>query len=207
MEEYVSGKYEGPRFKNGKEILRQVTQGLAHLHLKGIVHRDVKPTNILIFVPEEGLDTEPQIKLADFGLSKALETDRDDYTNTNVTNPNGTRGWMAPEMYQLNRIDSKVDIFPLGCIFAYTLTEGKHPFGDDPDLRIGRIKQKGAMILIQTDLKNDSTEEAFELIKTMLDMDPANRPTADEVLNGPFFLVVHTPTTEIHQPIVFSVIS
>ena len=98
MDEYVSGKYQGPRFKNGNEILRQVTQGLAHLHLKGIVHRDVKPTNILIFVPEEGLEAaEPQIKLADFGLSKALETDRDDYTNTNVTNPNGTRGrWMAP---------------------------------------------------------------------------------------------------------------
>jgi len=67
---------------------RQVTKGLAHLHQLGIVHRDIKPTNILIFVPDG--DTEPQMKPADFDISKILKNDQDSFTNTSVTNPNGT---------------------------------------------------------------------------------------------------------------------
>lgn len=75
LEDYVKGNYQGPRFQDEKEILRQVTQGLAHLHSKEIVHRDIKPTNILIFVPD-GCRSRPQAKLADFGLSKILSVDR-----------------------------------------------------------------------------------------------------------------------------------
>ncbi len=154
LEDYVKGNYQGPRFLNEKEILRQVTQGLAHLHRNGIVHRDIKPTNILIFVRDQGSETEePLIKLADFGISKALNAEREDYTNTSVANPSGTKGWMAPGVYKLNRFDSKVDIFPLGCIFAYTLTGGKHPFGEKNNERIIRITGKQPMILIQDDLK------------------------------------------------------
>jgi len=75
LEEYINGKYNGPRFENERKILWQMTQGLAHLHSKGIVHRDIKPTNILIYVPpssENGaaINVEPLIKLADFGISK-----------------------------------------------------------------------------------------------------------------------------------------
>lgn len=54
LEDYLNGKYQGPRFRNLKEILCQVTRGLAHLHELKIVHRDIKPTNLLIFVPSEG---------------------------------------------------------------------------------------------------------------------------------------------------------
>jgi len=177
---------------NKKEILRQVTQGLAHLHSKGIVHRDIKPTNILIFVRNQGSEAEEsQIKLADFGISKALNAEREDYTNTSVANPSGTKGWMAPEVYKLNRFDSKVDIFPLGCIFAYTLTGGKHPFGEKNNERIIRITGKQPMILIQDDLKEPYySASVLELIKDMLEFEPLNRPTAEDVLRNPFFMIV-----------------
>jgi len=66
---YVKGEYQGPKFKNEREILLQVTQGLAHLHSLGIIHRDIKPNNILIFVPSDGYRAEPRMKLADFGIS------------------------------------------------------------------------------------------------------------------------------------------
>jgi len=133
---------------------------------------------------------EPQMKLADFGLSRVLNFNAKDFTNTSVSNPMGTRGWMAPEVYHLNRFNFKVDIFPLGCIFGYTLSGGKHPFGDDPDLRIGRIRQKKAMIMVENDLKCEADSvEAFKLIKAMLQMEPVNRPTADDVLKTPYFLV------------------
>ena len=121
LEDYVKEKYQGPKFRNEIEMLFQVTRGLAHLHGLNIVHRDLKPNNILIFVPNDH-GAEPLIKLADFGISKGLNTGRDDFTNTSVTNPSGTRGWMAPEVYKMQRFDLKVDIFPLGCIFAYTLS-------------------------------------------------------------------------------------
>jgi len=186
-----------------KEILRQVTQGLVHLHSKGIVHRDIKPTNILIFVPA-GCRTRPQVKLADFGLSKSLSAERDDYTNTSVTNPSGTKGWMAPELYELDRFDNKVDIFPLGCIFAYTLTGGKHPFGEDTNERIVNIKRRELMIFVQNDLNEPYfSESVFESIKVMLEMVPENRPTAEEVLSNCFFSDVIG--TNASPPIIFSV--
>jgi serine/threonine-protein kinase/endoribonuclease IRE1 len=110
------------------------------------------------------------MKLADFGISKMLKTDMDmDFTNTSVTNPSGSRGWMAPEVYKKERFDCKVDIFPLGCIFAYTLSGGKHPFGDDPDQRLLRIKNQQPMSMVQQDLKEPyrdlEDDEAFEALQ------------------------------------------
>jgi len=224
--------YDGPLFNsiNKIEILYQITQGLQYLHALKIVHRDIKPRNILIFVPtaeghEEERYIKPQIKLADFGLCKILNqrTNKEDcthtsnelikgsvecsqfqmmkltgynqkgFTNTSLTNPRGTKGWMAPELFEEERVDYfKVDIWALGCIFAYTMSRGKHPFGDD-DKRIGRIRRKEPMVLVQEDFNKNrylppSTRfEAFELVKSMLDVDPTIRPTVDKVLQNPFF--------------------
>jgi len=83
-----------------------VSKGLAHLHKLGIVHRDIKPTNILILEPSlEAPYNKPQMKLADFDISKILKTEGEDFTNTSVTNPSGTWGWMAPEVYESKRFD------------------------------------------------------------------------------------------------------
>jgi len=170
LQEYIDGSYKGgERFEDEKEILRQVTRGLAHLHEKKIVHRDIKPTNILIFLISEDR-TKPVMKLADFGISKMLKSDKDDFTNTSVTNPNGTRGWMPPEVYELDRFEFSVDIWALGCIFAYILSGGKHPFGENADERIARIRKAGSMVLIKEDLKDTYRENpfVFELLKSML---------------------------------------
>ncbi len=171
-----------------KEILNQVALGLNHLHSLNVIHRDIKPKNILIFVPE-GEGTRPQIKLADFGLCKVPKADKEDFTNTNVTNPSGTKGWMAPEVFKEERIDFKVDVWALGCIFAYTLSSGKHPYGDDLK-RIIRIIQGKPLVLAQADLKKVSIKEAgvaFELIKSMLEVEPEKRPTVTDVLDSVLF--------------------
>jgi len=137
----------------------------------------------------DGQGAEPIIKLADFGISKGLNTDREDFTNTSLTNPSGTRGWMAPEVYRLERFDCKVDIFPLGCIFAYTLTGGKHPFGDDPYKRIVGIKDKQPMLMVQQDLLKpySGNVKAFQLVMSMLEIDPSKRPTAQNILEDVLF--------------------
>jgi len=194
LEDYVKGKYDGPKFESEREILFQITDGLAHLHRLDIVHRDIKPTNILIYVPpssDKRTEAEifPRVKLADFGRCKVIDGD---FTNTSVTNPNGTRGWIAPELYQDQRAGPKVDIFALGLIFGYILSGGKHPFGDDdPDDRVMRIKKKMPMKMVQNDLKESYSEndEAFGVIESMLVMNPEKRPTVTEILNNLFFPV------------------
>jgi len=188
MEDFFNGKYDG--LEKGiitkKEILRQVTKGLAHLHKLGIVHRDVIPSNILIFEPDsEVCYNKPQMKLAGFDISKMLMPERGhDFTKKSVTNPSGTWGWIAPECYKEVRYDFKVDVWALGCIFGYTLSGGKHPFGDDLITRIDRIRKKKVMLLTKKDLMME--DKSFELIKSMLMVDPKSRPTVMDVLKGPF---------------------
>jgi len=197
LQEYVEGKYNGPKFESEREILYQITQGLAHLHGLEIVHRDINPNKILIYVPPSSDKTEsnPQVKLADFGCSKFIideDDDEDDFTNTR-----GTRGWIAPELYHdlWTLPNSKVDIFALGLIFGYTLSGGKHPFGDDPHQWSILIKNKEPMRMDRNGLKepySSENDEAFDLIELMLDMNPEKRPTVKEITNSLFFPVKKT---------------
>ena len=61
--------------------------------------------------------------------------------------PHGTHEWLAPEMFDSDNsdYDFSVDIFPLGCLFGYTLSGGKHPFGDSPLEQTMRILEKKEM--------------------------------------------------------------
>lgn len=182
--------YDGPKIENEREILHQVIQGLVYLHEDcKIIHRDIKPHNILIHVMDDG--REPQMKLADFGICSILSVDNG-FTNTNTTNPSGTRGYMAPEMYGSNYLDNKVDIFALGCVFGCTLSErGKHPFGDNVDDQAYRIKSKQSMKLTREQLKSKfSTDKdlAFQLVDSMVRVNPKDRPTAKQILAHDFFI-------------------
>jgi len=91
--DYVTNKYKRPKFEGEWEILFQVTKGLAYVHELGIVHRDIKPSNILIFVPpvlevvatDEAVESiKPQIKLADFSISKAHHVEKKDFVSKGV---------------------------------------------------------------------------------------------------------------------------
>jgi len=168
LQDYVEGTYHGPKFKEEREMLQQLTEGVTHLHKNSIVHGDIKPTNILIYLADDG--GWPQIKLNIPSIEKMLKTGKEDFSNTSVTNLIGTIEWMAPEMYELQRVDSKVDIWALGCVFAYTLSGGKHPFGDDLYERIYRIRTKQHMLLTVEDLKIPYCDDrlAFELIQWLL---------------------------------------
>ena len=194
LKDWIAGTldYDGPKIDDERKILHQVTQGLAYLHDNKIIHRDIKPHNILIYVDE---GSEPLMKLADFGICSILSVDNG-FTITNVVNPSGTRGYMPPEMFESSRIPDgyKVDIFALGCVFGLTLSiGGKHPFGKDEVDQSFWIKEKRPMLLCREELKDafSHDELAFSLIQSMVNAEPRERPTASEVLLHAFFTKSH----------------
>lgn len=112
-------------------MMLQIARGLEHLHKNNIVRQDIKPANILVSFPDSKTNLPPQMKLADFWLCRLVKSDGSESSLTKC----GTRGWMAPKLYSNIPIkDEKamlsVDIFSLGCIFTYSLSNGnQHPFG------------------------------------------------------------------------------
>ena len=103
-----------------EEILREASEGIAHLHSLNIVHRDIKPANILI-----GYDG--RLKISDMGTGKILSRGQ---TSFQTAQDYGTFGWQAPEILRNERMTQAMDIFSLGCVFFYILSGGRHPFGE-----------------------------------------------------------------------------
>ncbi len=97
---------------------------------------------------------------------------------------------MAPELSTFERYESIVDLFPLGCIFGYMLSDGgKHPFGEKPFERQNRIQLNKPMLLTIADLKEPYRKNSIgiKLIQSMVQNNPVDRPTALEILNSDFF--------------------
>jgi tetratricopeptide (TPR) repeat protein len=110
------------------DVLAQVADALAFAHRRGIVHRDVKPQNIII-------GPEGRVKVLDFGLAKPLDMSAAgtaaNLTETQLTeygSPVGTAAYMAPEQVRCGPIDGRTDLFSTGVVLYECLT-GQRPFG------------------------------------------------------------------------------
>jgi mitogen-activated protein kinase kinase kinase len=114
-----TGKFEDPLVRF---FTRQILMGLAYLHNRNVLHRDIKAGNIL-------LDQHGTCKITDFGLSKLSGQDKayDPHSNNSVMR--GTVFWMAPEVVKGTNYNAKVDIWSLGCTVIEMLT-GDHPWLD-----------------------------------------------------------------------------
>ncbi|HVE82793.1 MAG TPA: protein kinase, partial [Myxococcales bacterium] len=103
------------------EITCQVARGLAHAHERGLIHRDVKPSNVFI-------TSDRRVKLLDFGLAHVHETGApEDAGATQEVPSGGTPLYMAPEQWRLQEQDDRVDVWAVGVIL-FELLAGRHPF-------------------------------------------------------------------------------
>ncbi len=110
----------------GLRIAKQMCQGLDAAHRQGVVHRDIKPQNMLI-LPESG-----ELKIMDFGIARVSEVKAGDAGLTTAGTVMGTPDYMPPEQAQGQPADFRSDIYSLGVVFFEVFT-GKLPFkGDTP---------------------------------------------------------------------------
>ena len=142
--EYVQGQSLGQRFRSKGPMspfevtgyAAQAALGLAHAHAQGIVHRDVKPSNLF-------LTPENQVKVLDLGLGILMESDSSTSFATADGIAVGTIDYMSPEQACGKDVDGRSDLYSLGCSMHHLIT-GQLPFpGNSPVERLGgRINGK-----------------------------------------------------------------
>lgn len=106
-------------------LARDVASALGAVHQAGIVHRDVKPTNVMV-------DRSGRVRITDFGVARTID---DDHSGGMMV---GTMKYMAPEQARAKEVDSRADIFSLGVVM-YEMLNGKPPFGGTLDALIARV--------------------------------------------------------------------
>ncbi|WP_192810129.1 serine/threonine-protein kinase [Actinomadura rudentiformis] len=135
------------------EVLDQLLAGLSHIHAAGVVHRDVKPSNLLLEPSPVGA---PQLRITDFGI--ALDDDGMRLTTTGFTV--GTPGYMAPEVLDWNRPSPAQDLYAAGMVCWRMLTGA-----GDPEAR-QQIGPPPAGV----------SHKLWELLRRLCAPDPADRP-------------------------------
>jgi len=127
--EYLAGQTLSELLKNVRplpepdavKIASRICEALEYMHSKGVVHRDMKPQNIM-------LCNDGSIRIMDFGIARAQSSRR--LTFVGFTPAMGTPDYMAPEQVRGSRGDERTDIYSLGAIL-YEMTTGEPPFGGD----------------------------------------------------------------------------
>jgi serine/threonine protein kinase len=150
------------------QIGAQVADALAATHAAGIVHRDVKPANILI---GEGGQLEGLVKITDFGISHASG----DITLTQTGQITGTPAFLAPEVAQGLPMTEASDVFSLGATL-YTCLEGSPPFGME-DNALGMLHRVAGGQVVPPRRSGALTQP----LRRILAADPADRPTMPQV--------------------------
>jgi hypothetical protein len=171
--EYVAGRTVREAMRSDEvsdetavEIAAQVLDALAHAHRAGIVHRDVKPSNVLL---EDG--DEVAVRLLDFGLAQFDGAD----TLTAVGDVPGTLAYIAPERLAGEEATPESDVWAVGVLLWESLA-GRHPFWGVPLQEVARSIEAGAPPLGRE--RRDLPRRLLAAVDGALSLDPESRPRA-----------------------------
>lgn len=175
------------------DYIRQAALGLQHAHERNVVHRDIKPANLYLTTPSQPaapdsyrlavqpakpkVSQQPVLKILDWGLAalrnptgataEGAEEDR-------IRGVIGTADWLAPEQARNgNRVDSRADLYSLGCTFYYLLT-GQPPFPQG-SLMQKMIKHQNAEPTPLEKFRSDVPDEVLLILQRMMAKQPEKR--------------------------------
>ena len=157
------------------KIIKPVMEALRYLHSKNIVHRDIKPGNLMFCKPESTSTT----KIIDFGLATVVNPKVPERLRC------GSPGYIAPEVLNSLGYGSKADVFSMG-IILYNLLSGAHPFYSRNPKEMLERNKKGDVTFMEPKWALISPA-ACNLLKLMLAKSPENRISADQALSHPWF--------------------
>jgi len=169
-------------------ITKQVCEGLAEAHHLGVVHRDLKPQNIMV-------DEDGNVRIMDFGIARSLKVKG--ITGAGVMI--GTPEYMSPEQVEGKEVDERTDIYSLG-IILYEMLTGRVPFEGGTPFTIG-VKHKSEAPKDPRQLNGQIPEDLGRLVLKCLEKDEARRYQSAEGLYADLEKVeLGLPTTELVLP-------
>merc|ERR1711879_310061 len=171
------------------ELVINIVSAVKYLHERGIAHRDLKPTNLLLKNSEDLTN----VKIADFGLSKIMGD------NTMMQTACGTPIYVAPEVLSGEAYEKEVDMWSIGVI-TYILLCGFPPFFDDGS-NMGELFEQimAGEYDYPEEYWDEVSDEAKDLIDNLLLVDPEERFTAQQALQHPWLVQGRQRTAELRS--------
>jgi serine/threonine protein kinase len=175
---YADGGSLADRIKAGPleiaevvDVITQIGSGLKQLHARGVLHRDVKPANVLFRTDPAG----DRAMLGDLGLGKSLET------VSQLTLPGGTPAYVAPEQVMGERLDQRADLYSLGAV-TYAAFTGQPPHGV---VSLGAVMRIDAPPPSMSTLREDIPDAIDAVVRRALEPDRDKRwPDLDSFLDA-----------------------
>ena len=183
--EFIAGRTMAQIIRGGEQVplarkvhwLSELCAGLGHAHQSGIVHRDVKPSNLLI------AQSTGTLRLLDFGIAHGNEASGMTMAGMIV----GTPQYMSPEQITGQPVDSRSDIFSVGAV-AYELLTGRQAFGGDNLYHVSR-QIVGEQPRALESFVPDAPQTLIRAIAKCLQKDPASRPENARLLEREFLSI------------------
>ena len=170
-------------FENSFRFSGNIVEGLVFLHRNNVIHRDLKPDNVLISMDKRSA------KLSDFGLCQEIPIGHSGATVSAIGV--GTGGFRAPETYQnITHVSPSIDVFAFGLVIHFIFSKGKHPYGSNPYECQVNITKKPNRDLTQIPQFGrphvHKREQLTQLLRQTLDSEPSKRPTMKDIQESAF---------------------